>query len=67
MSNERDYCFGQPSSTVTGLVFGIIIILVGLTELFGDTISWLSWDTLWPYLIIILGLAIVGNSLYKRK
>jgi len=67
MADKRDLCFGQPSSTVTGLIFGVIIILVGLTQLLGDSISWLNWDTLYPYVIVLVGLLIVGNTLYKRS
>ena len=35
---ERDYCFGRSSSTTWGLIIGVLIILAGVIELFGDTI-----------------------------
>ena len=63
---ERDYCFGRSSSTTWGLIIGVLIILAGVIELFGDTIRWLNWDSIWPYLVIVLGLLIVGNTLYRR-
>jgi len=66
MSSDRDMCFGRRSSTVTPLIIGVLIILAGLIELFGGSYAWLNWDTLWPYLLILLGLLIAGNSLYKR-
>ncbi len=66
MSSARDMCFGGRSSTVTPIIIGILIILAGLIELFGGAYAWLNWDTLWPYLLILLGLLIAGNSLYKR-
>jgi uncharacterized integral membrane protein len=66
MADERDYCFGQSQSTMGGLIFGIIIIIAGLIQLFGDRVSWLQWDNIWPFFIIIIGLLIVGNTFYKR-
>ncbi|MHA2395034.1 MAG: hypothetical protein ACXAEX_24155 [Promethearchaeota archaeon] len=66
MRNERDYCFGQRSSTTWGLIIGVVIILAGLIELFGDSISWLDWDNIWPFFLIIIGLLVVGNVFYKR-
>ena len=67
MSDERDLCFGQPSKTFWSFFGGLMIILVGLTQLLGDSISWLNWETLYPYVIIIAGLLIVGNTLYNRR
>jgi hypothetical protein len=66
MSDNRDMCFGRRSSTVWPLIVGCFIVLVGLIELFGDTYRWLSWDNIWPYVVILFGLLIVANSLYKR-
>ncbi|NQT08831.1 hypothetical protein HQ586_07125 [Candidatus Bathyarchaeota archaeon] len=66
MGSDRDMCFGGRSSTVTPIIIGILIILAGLIELFGGAYAWLNWDTLWPYLLILLGLLIAGNSLYQR-
>ena len=66
MSSNRDMCFGGRSSTVTPIIIGVLIILAGLIELFGGAYAWLNWDTLWPYLLILLGLLIAGNSLYQR-
>lgn len=59
-------CFGRRSSTVWPIIIGVLIILAGLIELFGNSYTWLNWDTLWPYLLILLGLLIAGNSLYQR-
>jgi hypothetical protein len=64
--SQDDFCFGRSSSSTWGLIIGILIILAGLSELLGDSITWLNWDVFWPYLIIIMGLLIIGNSLYKR-
>jgi len=59
-------CFGRRSSTVWPIIIGVLIILAGLIELLGNSYAWLNWDTLWPYLLILLGLLIAGNSLYQR-
>jgi len=67
MSDERDLCFGQQSKTFWGFFGGLMVILVGLTQLLGDSISWLNWGTLYPYVIILVGLLLVGNTLYNRK
>ncbi len=66
MSSDRDVCFGRRSSTIWPIIIGVLIIFAGLIELFGGAYAWLNWDTLWPYLVMALGLLIVGNSLYKR-
>ena len=66
MTDERDYCFGQSSSATWGIIIGILIILAGLIEIFGGMYDWLQWDKLWPYMLITLGLLIIGNILYKR-
>ncbi|MCS7115401.1 MAG: zinc ribbon domain-containing protein [Nitrososphaerota archaeon] len=60
----EEECFGVPiSSTVMGLVFGIIIIIVGfsflLRELYGISVPW------WPLVIIIFGVLIVAGAIYS--
>jgi hypothetical protein len=59
--------FWPRSSKTWGLIIGVMIILAGLIELFGNTYTWLNWDSIWPYFIIILGLAIIGNVLFKQR
>ena len=49
-----------------GIIFGIIIVLVGAISLLERTYRWASWDRLWPLVIIAFGLLIVANTLYKR-
>lgn len=60
----EEECFGIPiGSTVIGLVFGIIIIIVGfsflLRELYGISVPW------WPLVIIIFGILIVVGAIYS--
>lgn len=42
-------------------IFGIIIIFVGLSFLFQWYIPWLSWQHIWPIILIGLGLLIIFN------
>ncbi len=52
-------CFGLPrGGAIFGLVIGIIIIIVGLQQVFGWKIS------VWPFAIIILGVLIVAGAIY---
>ena len=66
MGYDRDMCFGRRSSTFWPLIIGVMIIIVGVIELFGDTYRWLNWDSVWPFIVIAFGLLIIGNALYKR-
>lgn len=62
MENE---CFGLPNgSMIAALVFGTIIILIGLSFLlqaYGFNFEF------WPFIIIIFGILIVLGGLYRRK
>lgn len=57
---ERDECFGLPNSgAVAGIVFGILIILWGLSTLLG-------WEVnLMAFAVIALGTLIVAGAIYK--
>ena len=66
MGVDRDMCFGRRSSTFWPINIGVMIILVGIIELFGDTYRWLNWDNVWPFIVITFGLLIIANSFYKR-
>lgn len=56
----RDECFGLPhGGTIGGLILGLIIILWGARELFNWRIDF------GPFIIIIIGLLIIGGALYK--
>jgi hypothetical protein len=55
----RDECFGLPhGGAIFGLFIGAIIILWGLTEIFGWQVE------LGTYAIIIVGLLIVAGAIY---
>ena len=56
---SRDECFGLPrGGSIFGLVIGIIIVFVGLQQIYG-------WDIdIGPLAIIIFGLLIFAGAIY---
>jgi len=59
----EDECFGIPrGGTVVSLVFGIMIILVGLSlfiqEVYDIPIPW------WPLIIVLFGVLVIIGALY---
>ena len=55
----KDECFGLPrGGSIFGLVIGLIIILVGLQQIYGWTID------IWPLLITVFGLLIFAGAVY---
>ncbi len=62
-----DECFGSRDRSTGPLVFGVIIILVGLSSLLRDTYSWARFDNLWPVIIIGIGLLILYNTTQRRR
>lgn len=62
-----EQCFGSDkNSYIWGIIFGLLIISWGLSSLFGDVWRWIRWDQIWPFIIIIIGLFFIYNSLTKR-
>lgn len=58
----EDECFGLPhGGGIVGLLFGIIIILWGLTQLPGLLPADFEF---WPWIIIVFGALIVAGALY---
>ena len=59
-------CFGLPNGgMIAALVFGVIIIIIGLS-LFAQTTYGISID-IWPLIFIIFGLLLVAGALYGRR
>jgi len=57
--SQRDECFGLPhGGAVFGLFIGAMIILWGLTQIFGWKVE------LGTYAIIIIGILIVAGAIY---
>ena len=61
----EDECFGLPNGgMIAAIVFGIIIVIIGLSLLLGAYgISFVFW----PFIIIIFGVLIVLGALYGRR
>jgi ribosomal protein L37E len=62
-------CFGLPNGgMIAGIVFGIIIILVGL-GLFLQSSGYIAdfWSIFWPFIIIIFGILILIGALFGRQ
>ena len=59
-------CFGLPNGgMIVGIVFGIIIILVGLSLFLQVTYN-ISIQ-FWPFIIIIVGILLVLGALYRQR
>ena len=57
---ERDECFGLPNSgAIAGIVFGILVILWGLSLLFGWEINIMA------FIAVIFGTLIVAGAIYR--
>ena len=57
---ERDECFGLPNSgAIAGIVFGMLIILWGLSTLLGWEINFMA------FAVIVFGTLIVAGAIYK--
>jgi len=57
---ERDECFGLPNSgAIAGLVFGALIVLWGLSTLFGWEINIMA------FIAVVFGLLIVAGAIYN--
>lgn len=65
---EDEWCFGSTRSGVPvwGIAFGILIILAGVISLLEGRVPWATWSSLWPLLVIIVGLVIVISALTRR-
>jgi len=62
--NWEDECFGLPhAGSVVGIVFGIMIVLIGIAIILGKSI----WSLLGPFLIIAFGLLIIIGILYGTR
>ena len=57
---EREECFGLPNSgAIAGIVFGILIVLWGLSTLLGWEINIMA------IIAVIFGTLIVAGAIYK--
>jgi len=58
-------CFGLPyGGAIIGIIFGIIIVFIGLAIFVGLTNI---WSYLWPLMLIIIGILIIAGALYGMQ
>jgi hypothetical protein len=54
-----------------GIVFGVILLLVGgyylLQQTFGFNLPDLNWDQIWPVLVIALGVVVLYGAWSRNK
>ena len=62
----EDECYGGRDRSTGPIIFGSIIILVGLSSLLGKTYTWARIGNLWPVILIGIGLLTVSNTLRRR-
>jgi uncharacterized membrane protein YvbJ len=57
----EEECFGLPhGGAIVGLIIGIIVILVGLSQLPGIDFG----EYIWPLIIIVFGILLVAGAIY---
>jgi hypothetical protein len=61
---DDDACFGR--SYMGGVIIGLFILILGVSQLIGDTYAWASFDKLWPWLLIVMAIAIIANAIQRR-
>ncbi len=60
---EREETYGYPGGIIGPVIGGGILILVGLSSLFG----WNIWEYFWEILVIIIGLFIIIGAIYRNR
>jgi tetrahydromethanopterin S-methyltransferase subunit E len=60
----EEECFGLPGGgAICGAVFGLLIIIVGLSIVF----TWPFWFLIGPLVVIVIGVIIVVASIYAYR
>jgi uncharacterized membrane protein YvbJ len=58
----EDECFGLPNGgAIVGLIFGVLLILIGLFWFLGINF----WSNFWYLLLIIVGVLIVAGAIHR--
>jgi uncharacterized membrane protein YvbJ len=62
---REDECFGLPhGGAIVGIIFGIIIIFIGIAIYTGLTNV---WNVLGPLVIVIIGILLIAGALYGMR
>ena len=61
---REEECFGLPrGGAIAGIIFGVIIILAGLSWLLGFEF----WENFWQLIVIIFGVLVLAGALYGLR
>lgn len=64
---RRDECFGLPwGGAIPGIIFGLIIMLLGVSWLLGLQFWELFWRVFWGLVLIIVGIWIIARTTRRR-
>lgn len=44
------------------VIFGLIVLVLGLMILFGNIFPWFSWNKFWPLILVVAGLLIISGG-----
>jgi len=62
--HKEEECFGLPKGgAIAGVIFGIIIIIFGLSWLMGFEF----WKIFWPLIVIVIGILVLAGALYGLR
>lgn len=66
--NYDNMCFGKKDGgSQTGwIIFGLIIVIVGLSQVIQQTYGWNS-DQVWPFVVLMVGALIVISGILNQK
>lgn len=63
MADEKEESVFPWGSIIGPVIGGVILILVGLSSLFG----WNIWEYFWEFLVIIIGIIIIIGAIYRAR
>jgi hypothetical protein len=64
---HRDECFGLPGgNAIPGIIFGLIVVLLGISWLLGLQFWQLFWNVFWGLVLIVVGIWIVTKTSRRR-
>ncbi len=59
---QREECFGLPNGgLIVAIIFGILLVLFGLSSIFKFTIS----EYVWAIVVVIVGILVIAGAVYR--